>query len=120
MKIKRIEFLHEITDIENESVDVAIEDENGNTYTMDVSTPGDLQDAMEQEKTNFITPGAPKIIVKKLTKEIVTEAIQAYAEDNGYWLKLYQFADEIDISILNKLEAEHRAFWDFEEDEEES
>lgn len=116
MKIKRIEFLHEITDIENESVDVAIEDENGNTYTMDVSTPGDLQDAMEQEKTNFITPGAPKIIVKKLTKEIVTEAIQAYARNEGYYLKLYQFADEIDISIFNKLAEEKRAFWDFEEE----
>ena len=40
MKIKRIEFLHEIflheiTDIENESVDVGIEDEDGNTYTME-------------------------------------------------------------------------------------
>lgn len=43
---------------------------------------------MEQEKTNFITPEAPKIIVKKLTKEVVAEAIQAYAKNDGYYLKL--------------------------------
>ena len=67
---------------------------------------------MNQEKANFVQPGTLKIIVKKLTKEIVTEAIQAYAEDTGYWLKLYQFANSIDISILNKLEAEHRKEWE--------
>ncbi len=50
--------------------------------------------------------------MKKLTKDIVTEAIQAYAEDDAYWLKLYQFADAIDISVLDKLEAEDREEWD--------
>ena len=53
-----------------------------------------------------------KWINKKRTKEIVTEAIQAYAENDGYWLKLHQFANDIDISILNKLEAEHRKEWE--------
>lgn len=48
------------------------------------------------------------LIGKKLTKEIVMEAIQAYGEDTGYWLKLYHFADSIEIYILNKLEAEYR------------
>ena len=67
---------------------------------------------MKQEKTNFVRPGTPKIFVKKLTKKIVMEAIQAYAEDDGYWLKLHQFADLIDISILNKLEVEDRKDWE--------
>ena len=116
MRIKRIEFMHEITDVENGNVDVVVEDENGYTYVIVVGTSGDLLDEMEQEKTNFVRPGAIMIIVKKLTKEIVTEAIQAYAEDDGYWLKLYQFADSIDISILNKLEAEHRKEREFEEE----
>ena len=116
MKIKKIEFLNKITNIENESVDVIIEDENGNTYTMDVSIPGDLQNEMERDNTNFITLEGPKIIVKKLRKEIVTEAIQAYAKDEGYYLKLYQFGEEIDISIFNKLAEEKRVFWDFEEE----
>lgn len=48
------------------------------------------------------------IIVKKLTKEIVPEAIQAYGKDDGYWFKLHHFADSIDIYVLNKLEAEYR------------
>nr|YP_010444275.1 hypothetical protein NQZ09_pgp144 [Fibrocapsa japonica]UTE95162.1 hypothetical protein FjapPt_p080 [Fibrocapsa japonica] len=51
------------------------------------------------------------IIVKKLTKKIVAEAIKTYAEGEGYWLKLYQFGDELDIAILNlnlnKLDAEY-------------
>ena len=59
----------------------------------------------------------PKIIVKKLTEQIVREAIQAYAENDGYWLKLCQFGDDIDISVLNKLEEEDRKGWQvWEED----
>jgi len=108
MKIKRIEFAEEITDVNNDNIDVFVENEDGYTYTIGVGTPQDFLEEMEQEKTNFVRPGTRMIIVKKLTKEIVTEAIQAYAEDDGYWLKLHQFADSIDISILNKLEAEHR------------
>ncbi len=68
---------------------------------------------MDQEKTNCIRPGTPRIIVKKLTEEIVMEAIQAYAENDGYWLKLYQFAYDIDISVLDQLEAEHRKEGEF-------
>jgi len=67
---------------------------------------------MEQEKINFIMPDTPKIIVRKLTEQIVREAIQAYPENDGYWLKLFQFGDDIDISVLNKLEAEHRKEWE--------
>lgn len=112
MKIKRIEFAHEITDPHMDNLDVLVENEDGYTYTIVVSTPGDLLDQMEQEKINFIMPDTPKIIVKKLTEQIVREAIQAYAENDGYWLKLCQFGDDIDISVLNKLEAEHRNEWE--------
>ena len=42
-------------------------------------------------------PDTPKILVKKLTEQILREAIQAYAENDGYWLKLCQFGDDIDI-----------------------
>ena len=47
------------------------------------------------------------IVVKKLTKEIVTKAIKAYLKGEGYLLKLYQFGDELDIVILNQLYAEY-------------
>ena len=117
MKIKRIEFMEEITDVHNDNIDVLVENEDGYNYIIGVGTPQDLLEEMNQEKTNFVRPGTLKIIVKKLTKEIVTEAIQAYAEDTGYWLKLHQFANSIDISIFNKLEAEHRKEWEgWEED----
>ena len=40
-----------------------------------------------------------------------------YAENDGYWLKLCQFGDDIDISVLNKLEEEDRKGWQvWEED----
>lgn len=41
---------------------------------------------MEEEKTNFVEPGAPTIIVKELTNEIITEAVEAYLrlDDDGY------------------------------------
>ena len=51
---------------------------------MIVSTPGGLVDQMEQKKINFIMPDISKIIVKKLTEQIVREAIEAYAENDGY------------------------------------
>ena len=117
MKIKRIEFMEEIRDVYNDNIDVLVENEDGYNYIISVGTPQDLLEEMNQEKSNFVRPGPSNIIVKKLTKEIVTEAIQAYAEDDGYWLKLHQFADLIDISIFNKLEAEHRKEWEgWEED----
>jgi hypothetical protein len=112
MKIKRIEFMEEITDVHNDNIDVLVENEDGYNYIISVGTPQDLLEEMNQEKANFVRPGTLNIIVKKLTKKIVTEAIEAYAEDTGYWLKLHQFAHSIDISIFNKLEAEHRKEWE--------
>jgi hypothetical protein len=40
---------------------------------------------MNNEKSNFLFPGDPIIIVRKLTKEVVEEAIEAYVENNGYY-----------------------------------
>ena len=112
MKIRKIKFMEKITDLENDHIDVLVENENGYKYIVSVETPQDLIEEMNQTKVNYVQPGTLNIIVRKLTKEIVTEAIQAYAEDDAYWLKLHQFADSIDISIFNKLEAEHRKEWE--------
>jgi len=108
MKIKRIKFMEDVRDVSNDNIDVLVEKEDGSNYIVTVGTPQDLLEEMNQEKTNFIRPGTPMIIVKKLTKEIVREAIEAYGEDDGYWLKLHHFADSIDLYVLNKLEAEYR------------
>ena len=58
---------------------------------------------MDKEKTNFSEPGDPFIIVRKLTKEIITEAIEAYASDDAYWLKFYHFAGEVNTAVFNRL-----------------
>lgn len=72
MKIKRIEFMGEITDVPNDNIDVLVENEDDYNYIINVGTPQDLLEEMKQEKTNFVRPGTLKIIVKKLTKEIAT------------------------------------------------
>lgn len=59
---------------------------------------------------NFVETCTPTIIVKELTDEIIAEAIEAYLrlDDYGYWFKLCQFVDNIDISVLNKLDSQQR------------
>ena len=108
MRIKKIDFINEITDPYNDSVDVGVEFKEGYSYTIVVRTPADLANEMLRENTNYVEPGTPMIIVKKLTEEIVNEAIQTYAKSEGYWLKLCQFGDELDIDMLNKLNTKYR------------
>lgn len=66
---------------------------------------------MDKEKTNFSEPGDPFIIVRKLTKEIIEEAVKAYAENDAYWLKFYHFAREVDTAAFNKLQAEYTEYF---------
>ena len=42
-------------------------------------------------------------IVKHRTQQFIEKAINEYALKDGYWLKLHEFPDTIDISILNNL-----------------
>lgn len=112
MRSKKIQFIDEVRDEYNDSIDVGVEFEDDSSYTIVVHTPNDLMDEMLQEKINFLPPSTPMVIVKKLTKDIVNEAIKAFAKGQGYWLKLYQFGDELNLAILNKLDAEHRKHWD--------
>ena len=110
MQTKEIIFLNKIKDVNNNNIDVEVIFDDNHSYVIIVRTPKNLLQEMEEEKTNFIEPGTPSIIVKKLAKEIITEAIEAYLklDDGGYWLKLCQFADSIDISVFNKLDSQQR------------
>jgi hypothetical protein len=107
MLIKNIRIIDEITDIENDSIDVCVESEDGYTYTVSIATTKNLLQRMNQEKSNFSNPSELVIVVRKLTQEIITEALEAYAEDNAFWLKLHQFASKIDISVFDELQAKH-------------
>ena len=110
MQIKKIQFLDEVEDVNNDNIDVGVVFEDNHSYTILVRTPQNLLQEMKEEKTNFVEPSAPTIIVKKLTYEIVAEAVEAYLklDDDGYWLKLCQFGDNIDISVFNKLDSQQR------------
>ena len=113
MLIKSISFptyLEDITDIENSNIDVFVELEDAYTYTVVVATAKNIESLMDKEKINYFEPGYPFMIVKKLTKEIITEAIEAYASDDAYWLKLYHFAGKINKTIFNTLQAEHTEY----------
>jgi hypothetical protein len=60
---------------------------------------------MDDQKSNFFEPGGPGIVVREFTEEIITEVLEAYAVDNGFWLKLDHFARQIDISVFDELKA---------------
>jgi uncharacterized FAD-dependent dehydrogenase len=107
MLIKNIRILSTIEDIENDSIDVCVDSEDGYTYTVSLCTPKYFLQQMDQETNNFFQPGQMEIIVRKLTKEIITEAIEAYAENNAFWLKLHHFGIEIDSSVFDELQAKH-------------
>ena len=63
---------------------------------------------MNGNLVNFINSEEPLTIVKQLIQQFIKGAINEYALNDGYWLKLYPFADTIDISISNSLLEEHR------------
>lgn len=107
MLIKSIRFADEITDLEDDNIDVFVESQDGYTFIVVVATTKNLLRRMDEGKSNFLESGWLVILVRKLTKEIITEAIEAYAVDDTYWLRLHQFADDIDISVFDKLQAEH-------------
>jgi hypothetical protein len=91
MLVKSISFptyLENVADIKNSNIDAFIELENGDSYTVVIATPKNLLSLIDEQKTNFSKPGYPFIIVRRLTKEIIEEAVKAYAENDAYWLKL--------------------------------
>jgi hypothetical protein len=104
MKVESITFLSDLKDVEDifdDNIDVAVKLDDGHKYIVVVATPKNLLTLMNNEKSNFLSPGDPIIIVKKMTKEVVEEAIQAYADDDAHYLKFY--AAELDIKTLDIL-----------------
>ena len=105
MLVKKISFvrpnlLEEIPDIEDYNLDVFVDLEDG--YIIGIATAKNIVSLVNKEKTNFSEPGDPFIIVRKLTKEIIEEAVKAYVENDAYWLKFYHFAGEVDMAIFKK------------------
>lgn len=108
MRVKKISFpipLTNIEDIYDDNIDVFVDLENGRSYTLIVGTYQNILSLLNQENSNFLPPGEPIIMVRKLTMEVIEEAIEAYAKHrDGYWLKFYHFASFIKPTMFDKLE----------------
>lgn len=108
MVVKKMSFpvpLTNIEDIYDDNIDVFVDLENGRSYTVVVGTYKNILSLLNKENSNFLPPGEPMIIVKKLTMEVIEEAIEAYTkDDDGYWLKLHHFASFIEPDVFDKLE----------------
>lgn len=106
MLVKEIIFPTSLQDIEDDNIDVFVRLGDGLTYVVVVATHRNIITLMNKQENNFLKPGCPFIIVKELTQKTIEKAIKAYTEDDAYWLKLYHFAGNIEMSILDKLKDE--------------
>ena len=52
-------------------MDVSVNLENGQNYVVVVGTPKNLLKLMENEKSDFLSPGDPIVILKKLLKRLL-------------------------------------------------
>jgi hypothetical protein len=107
IEIDELEF-SQTKDIYNDNIEVSVTFEDGFCLNVIVGTLQNMHYLMEKDEVNFWKPCLPWVIVKKLTREIIYEAIHAYkdARPNGYWLKLYYFAPDIDITVFDQLQAQ--------------
>ena len=63
-------ILDEITDIENDSINVCLNSEEGYTFTVSIATTEHLLQRMDEERSNFSNPNELIVVVRKLTQEI--------------------------------------------------
>ena len=104
MQIKEIYIVDEIENIFDDSIDVIVTLEDGFSYSVAVATPEYLLSRMNEENLNFLEPGENFIIVRKLTSEIIEEALIEFTKEaNAYWLKWHHIASYLDNETLNNL-----------------
>lgn len=103
MKIKKIIYPIDLgiinTTIDN--IDVFVETEDGQSFSMTVCTPKFYEDYMNREKVNYVSAGSPDIIVKELTEEIISSALEDYCKYNGYWMKAFYIIGELSEEVLD-------------------
>lgn len=110
MKIKEIQYLVPPRDLLNDCLDVfvTLEDDyctDDFSYFVEVTTPQFLSVLMEGEKSDFLSPGYPYIIVSKLTDDIIKASIQSLinTKNDSYWLKLYHITSFLEIEEINEI-----------------
>lgn len=119
LSIKRIYYLRyceNIMEIQHSNIDVRVELDDRSTYIVTLTTPDHLKYLIDENQMNDFEPGYPWIIVKSLTKDIIIETIKSYVKKNdGYWLKLYHFADQIDTRLFKQLQAEAKKLEEYKD-----
>lgn len=86
--------------LEKYDVDVFIQLQDGETYTVIVRTAKNLEYLTEKGKIDLLLLHQPFVAVRKLTRKIIEGAVEIYVEDGGYWLKFYHLAKKICISFM--------------------
>lgn len=78
----------------NDNIDVFVKLENGNQYCVTVATVDWICNSVGKR---YLPSGGPDIIVKKLNRQLIEEAINEYAEEDAYWLRVFSmsYGDEI-------------------------
>lgn len=91
MKVISIEypFSLETCNSLHDNIDVFIKLENGNRYCVTVATIEWVRNCVGMK---YLPSGAPNIVVKELKKQIIEEAINEYAEDDAYWLRVFSMS----------------------------
>lgn len=92
MKISSIQYpttLDKIVNTKDDNIDIFVELENGNTYTLTVCTPMHYYTYMKKEKIDFIPASPPDIIVMELREDIIRKAVENFCEEDAFWLRHY-------------------------------
>lgn len=92
MKVLDIQYptsLDKIQDINNDNIDVIVTLEDGISYVIVVTTPQNYYWFMDKERIDYVPPSPPLVIVRSLTEENIRIAIEAFAENEAFWLKIY-------------------------------
>ena len=110
VKIKKITYLIPPKDLLHDALDVfvTLEDDyctDGFCYFVEVTTPQFLSTIMEKEKSAFLSPNYPSIIVSKLTDDVIRAAIESFinSDDELRWLKLYHVIPKLNIEEIDKI-----------------
>lgn len=110
MKIKEIQYVFPSSQLVEDCIDVIVtlDDsycKDGFGYVVEATTPEFLATSMEREKSKFLSPTDPYIIVSELTDETIRAALQKFVDTEGdsYWLKLYHIPAQLDIVEINEI-----------------
>lgn len=96
MKVNAIEYPVSLENCNkiDDNIDIFVKLENGNTYCVTVAT---INWICNRTGIKYLPSGAPDIIVKELDYQLIEAAVNDYASEDAYWLRVYSmsYGDEV-------------------------